>query len=127
MPVPVKKKKKSAKRVRAGRRSQRKGKQYQKVIADIVSEHLGIPPEEFYSALAGLTGPDVAASRVARRLFPFAVETKDCKSVSMPQWLAEAEANADGAELPFALIFKLHGRRRNYITLELEEFLKWVK
>lgn len=119
--------KKAKKRLpaRAGRLSQRKGKQYQKEIAERIASALGLPAEEFYSAMAGTTGVDISASRAAVGDFPFAVETKNCRHVSMPQWLAEAEANADGAGLPFLLVFKLHGRRRNYITMDLEEFLRW--
>lgn len=113
-------------RVRAGKRARAKGKLFQKEIANVIAERIGVPPEEFYSSCAGLTGPDATASREARRRFPFALEEKNCKQVNLASWLAEAEANAEGAGLPFALVFKLHGRRRNYIVLELEEFLKWV-
>ncbi len=111
---------------RVGKRSRAKGKAYQKEVARVISEHFGLPEEEVYSAMAGLTGADVGLSRAAKKLFPFAVESKDCKQINLASWLAEAEANADGVGLPFALIFKLHGRRRNYVVLDLDEFLQWL-
>lgn len=118
--------KKKRSRSAIGRRNRQKGKEYQKHIAEVLGDALGLPEDEVFSALSGTTGADVRGSREFKRLFPFASETKDCKQISMPAWIAEARANAEEEELPFALIFKTYRRKGDFVVLDLKEFLKWV-
>jgi hypothetical protein len=106
-----------------GRLARQKGKVYQKYICTVLARRFGLPPEELYSAMAGVTGSDATLSREARKHWPFSTEVKNCRVLNIRAWIEQAERDAKRDARPFALIFKPFKGRTDYVCLELDEFL----
>lgn len=95
----VKKLQRSMKTIKP-RSAKNKGMEWQKEVCSIISELTNIPFEqsddlcEIHSRESGLNGTDVILRGKARELFPFDVECKNCKSLSLHEWIRQAEMNS---------------------------------
>lgn len=83
------------------RSAKNKGLEWQKEVCSIISRITGIAYDqqsddcEIHSRESGLSGVDVVLRGRAKKAFPYAVECKNCNSISLPEWVRQAEANSD--------------------------------
>ena len=107
------------------RSAKNKGKRLQNKVRDVILEKFDkLEPDDVRSITMGDAGEDILLSPAARRLFPFSVECKAQESLSIWSALEQAESNA-GKHIPL-LVFK-RNRSKTYVTIELEEFIKFIK
>jgi len=83
------------------RSAKNKGLDWQKEVCAIVSRITGIEYVqqsddcEIHSRESGLNGVDVILRGEAKKKFPFCIECKNSKSISLPEWVRQAESNCD--------------------------------
>lgn len=83
------------------RSAKNKGLDWQKEVCDFVSRVTGIPYDQkndncdIHSRESGLNGTDVILRGKAKEAFPFSIECKNCKNISLPEWTRQAESNCD--------------------------------
>jgi len=83
------------------RSAKNKGLEWQKeicqVIADITGEEFDQSKDDcnIHSRESGLSGTDIILRGAAKEKFPYSVECKNCKSISLPMWISQAESNCD--------------------------------
>ena len=91
-------------------------------ILDLFKEEL--EPDDVRSTSMGASGEDVQLSPLARRKFPFSIETKNQEKLNLWTALIQAEANAKD-NIPL-LVFK-RNRSKAYACLELDDFFKIIE
>ena len=109
-----------------GRTSQSVGRRWQKVVALILSYVTKVHKDEFFSNQGGDKGDeDVHMSARARDCFPFWIECKSTKTLSVKEWLRKLDEDREAAqcELPGIVISKLYGTSRALVMIELPDFL----
>ncbi len=109
-----------------GRTRQKKGKGFQHAVARCLAYITGLTFEDFVSNHGGKSGEvDIYRSREARRRWPFRTETKNCKALSLPEWIRKLDADAmeDGCSEPGIIVYKLFRTSRVRVDLDFEEFL----
>lgn len=114
------------KRSRRGRTSQGKGKAWQHVVAKILSIATGCDKKDFHSNHGGVKGEeDVHRSEAARKAFPFWLEVKNQKALSIPNWWAKLKEDRDkeGCSDPGIIVSRLYGTSEALVTLSLPDFL----
>ncbi|MCQ2086627.1 MAG: hypothetical protein MJZ37_00925 [Bacilli bacterium] len=83
------------------RSAKNKGMEWQKEICSFISGLIGIEYDQksddclIHSRESGLSGTDVVLRGKAKELFPYSVECKNCKSISLPEWIRQADSNSD--------------------------------
>lgn len=83
------------------RSAKNKGLEWQKEICSFISGLIGIEYDQksddclIHSRESGLSGTDVVLRGKAKELFPYSVECKNCKSISLPEWIRQADSNSD--------------------------------
>lgn len=83
------------------RSAKNKGMDWQKEICSLISELTGIEYDQknddclIHSRESGLSGTDVVLRGEAKEKFPYSVECKNCKTLSIPDWIRQADNNAD--------------------------------
>lgn len=83
------------------RSAKNKGMEWQKEICGVISDVTGIEYDQskddclIHSRESGLSGTDVILRGEAKEKFPFSIECKNCKSLSLPDWIRQANANSD--------------------------------
>lgn len=108
------------------RSSQAKGKGWQKAVARILSYVTEVDKDEFFSNHGGDKGDeDIHMSTKARRCFPFWIECKNTRVLSIKAWLQKLDEDRKeaGCEEPGLIISKLSGTSRALVTIELPDFL----
>ena len=81
-----------------------KGKDWQKEICQMISKITRIPfdqasdKSQIRSREASLNGTDVVLSGRAAQKFPFCVECKNAESISLADWVRQAQSNADSGD-----------------------------
>ena len=81
-----------------------KGKDWQREICQMISKITKIPfdqssdKSEIRSREASLNGTDVALCGRAAEKFPFCVECKNAESISLAEWVRQAQSNADSGD-----------------------------
>ena len=73
----------------------------------------------------GQAGVDVILRGEAKRLFPFAVETKACETWNVHQWIDQAKSNIDGFKT-WLLIAK-RSREKPVVIMDVDFFLELYK
>lgn len=120
----VTKKQQTSKR---NRNNGKKGKKWQKGVAEILSAVTGCDVKDFYSTQGGDKGAeDVNRSKAAREAFPFWIECKNTQTLQIPKWWAKlnedrAEAKCDD---PGIIISKLSGTSEALVTMSLTSFVE---
>lgn len=81
------------------RSAKNKGLEFQKKIAQVISELIGIEASQdddslIMSRLSSQNGTDIILRGKAQELFPYSCECKNCSSVSLPAWVAQAKQNS---------------------------------
>jgi hypothetical protein len=111
---------------RLGRRSKQKGKAFEKAVAEAVAEWLGLPIEDVTRARSGKDECDIGLSREALEKFPYWIECKNHKTLSIPSWLKqanEAVKRLNTKQTPI-IVFKQHGDGTMYVCLDFFTFMK---
>ncbi len=86
------------------RSAKQKGLDWQKEVCALVSDITGIEYNqqddtcEIHSRESGLNGTDVILRGKAKEKFPFSIECKNCKTISLPDWVRQAESNCDALD-----------------------------
>ena len=86
------------------RSAKRKGLDWQKNVCRIISNITGIKYDqaddscEIHSRESGLSGADIILRGKAKAMFPYSVECKNAKTISLPEWIRQAESNCDGLD-----------------------------
>jgi len=123
-------KKKPVKKRRITIRSgKNKGKRFQNWIASQFSNISGIPwgqDEDIESRIMGQSGTDIIfRSKIARGLFPFSIEAKNCEQFSLPSWVEQAKKNE--AKDTSWLLFITKNRFDKIVVMDADLFFKLLK
>ena len=112
-----------------GKTSRRKGASYERVVAQLLKTFWG---EEFRrTPLSGgwskktITGDIIPVDR-PKDNFPFSIECKNQKSVSIPAWLSQAKSDCPKTKLPL-LMFHLCRDTDEYVCLKASDFCYLIK
>jgi len=107
-----------------------KGKRFQNWIAEQFSNVSGGMPwgvdEEIESRIMGQAGTDIIfRSKAAKKLFPYAIEAKNCETWHLPKWIDQAKRNiAEGTDW---LLFVTKNRYNNLVVMDTDLFFKLLK
>ena len=110
--------------------SKAKGKAWEKEVAGMISEVIGLPLEDVQNARSGIKESDIQLSSEARRRFPYHIECKDWKKAELRQWVNQMERDLKihrdrGTHYKAGLVvFKLFGDRTPYALLRFDHLLK---
>lgn len=121
-----KKVKKSMQQIKP-RSAKNKGLNFQKKIAAYIGSLIGIEASQdddslIQSRLAGQNGTDIILHKEAKALFPFAVECKDCSSISLPSWIAQAKQNETEKEKFLLFIHSQLLDEKDIVVMSLDTF-----
>jgi len=114
----------------SGARSKRKGKEWEKAVAQLVAGWLGLDEADVVRARSGKDECDIGLSAEARRRLPVWLECKNHKTLSIPAWLRQAqeavERSIKRGEPPTEpmVVFKQHGNTTPYVVMRLEHYLE---
>ena len=78
-----------------------KGHEWQKEICEMISRITKIPfdqssdESQIRSHEGSLNGADIVLTGAAKAKFPYCVECKNAAAISLPEWVRQAESNAD--------------------------------
>jgi len=108
-----------------------KGHEWQKEICEMISRITGVPFEQssdtsqIRSREASLNGTDVILTGEAKEKFPYSIECKNCSSISLPDWVRQAEENSEKKDdwLLFIKSPLLTTKKIAVLPLSLFEFL----
>ena len=103
-----------------------KGGAFQRQIKEMLMEKFASQLEEgdIKSAVMGESGIDIKLSPAAQKLFPWAVEAKRTEKVSLPQWWAQAEANATDKLKPLVITKQNH--KDALVIMKLDDFIDLI-
>jgi hypothetical protein len=103
-----------------------KGRRLQNKIRDVLLEHFSdkLEPDDIRSQIMGMSGEDIVLSPAARKLIPYSFECKNQEKLNI--WSSLEQADSNSGNYPPVLIFK-RNRSKTYVTIELEEFIKFIK
>lgn len=107
------------------RSAKNKGSRLQKWCAEKISKLLGIPcgrDELICSREMGQQGTDVKLIGKAKKLFPFAIENKNCEKWAFPKWIEQAKSNQEKGT-DWLLIVKKN-RHEPIAVMDAEVFFK---
>lgn len=82
--------------------ARRKGQDWQKECCKMIAEATGVPFDpagdtcEIRSRESARAGCDIILAGRAAELFPWKVECKNAKTLSLPEWIRQAESNSGG-------------------------------
>ena len=76
-----------------------KGREGQKLVAGMICQWLGLPPEDVRSRPMGSPGADIMLSERAMRAIPFDIEVKSLAAFSAFKILQQAEARSEDPPL----------------------------
>ena len=83
------------------RSAKNKGLDWQKETCSVISEITGIEYEQksddcdIHSRESSLNGVDIILRGKAKKLFPYCIECKNAKNISLAEWARQAESNCD--------------------------------
>ena len=100
----------------------RKGANFQKSTAKDIQKTIDLGEDDVYSCHGGKTEADVKLSAEAKRRYPYHTECKNQKTLRIPSWIRQSEADAATGMEP-TVVFKLPGGRKKYIILAFSHWL----
>lgn len=103
-----------------------KGRLLQNVVRDkILDMYPQLEPEtDVRSALMGETGEDVKLSKKARQLFPYSVECKSLKTISVFRHYEQCTKNCPQGATPLVVIKE--NRKKPLAVVDFEYFMEMV-
>lgn len=119
---------KSLKKIKP-RSAKNKGLNYQKKIACVIGEIIGIEATQsddslIQSRLSSQNGTDIIFHGEAKEKFPYSVECKSCSSISLPAWIRQAKENETEKEKWLLFIHSPKLDDKDVVTMSLETFKK---
>lgn len=115
------------------RSAKNKGMEWQKEICHFISELISEPYDQrddncnIHSRECGLNGVDIILRNSAREKFNFAVECKNCNTISLASWIEQAKANATSGNWILFVKSKILNNEK-IVVLSLDSFKKiWEK
>lgn len=124
--------KKHEENVKRGKKSRRKGGQYERDIADIIGEKINVklkrtPQSGGFAKNCDKADDfrgDITIVDNTKQLL-LHIECKNHKTWSLPSWLSQAESDCPKGRTP-VVIFHKYGTSKDYVCLSLEDFLELV-
>lgn len=102
-----------------------KGRRHQQWVRDKILEQFPkLEPADVRSTGMGQNGEDIQLSPAARKLFPYSVECKSLKSISVYKFIEQAEANCPDKAEPIAIIKA--DRQKPLAVMDAEHFFKLI-
>ena len=102
-----------------------KGRRHQQWVRDqILALFPKLEPDDVRSTSMGAGGEDVLLSPAARKLFPYSVECKSLKSISVYKFMEQAEANCPSNAEPIAIIKA--DRQKPLAVIDAEHFFQLI-
>lgn len=116
---------------RRGRRSKRKGKRFEKTVADETADWLGVTSgitadDDVQRTRSGGDDCDVGLSEEVQLVFPYWLECKDHKTLAIPAWIKqvkEAQKRNKDTREP-VIVFKQYGDGQKYAIVRFECFME---
>lgn len=119
---------------RRGRRNKQKGRQFERAVAQVIMDFFGLPETDVLNSRSGKKEPDIHMSAAAYEQCPLHLEAKNSKTLSIPAWIRQAEADAasvgsEGRPYPATpvVVFKQHGDSQMYAVVDFKTLLAFVK
>ena len=117
---------KSMKKIKP-RSAKNKGLQFQKKIACVIGELIGIEASQdddslIQSRLSSQNGTDIILHGIAKDKFPYSVECKDCSSISLPAWISQAKENETEREKWLLFIHSQILDEKDIVVMSLDSF-----
>lgn len=109
---------------RRSRTGRARGRKFEKSTAEDIRAALGAHPEDVKRTPASVGGKDIILHHALRERFPYGVECKDTKTLSVPAWLQQAEDNAEKDESIPIVVFKLPRNAKKYVIVPFDHFLE---
>lgn len=113
------------------RSAKNKGMEWQKEVCQFISKITGVEFNQkddncdIHSRESGLNGTDVILRGIARAKFPFDIECKNCKNISLPMWISQAENNSPNND--WILFIKSNSlSTKKIIVMSLDTFEKAI-
>ncbi len=107
--------------------AKQKGRRAAVEICNLIYKHIpDLEPGDLYATPSGVNGEDVVRSAKAKRVFPFAIESKNQEALQIWAALEQAKSHVpegDTSGQTPALIFR-RNRSELHICLRFEDFLK---
>lgn len=102
-----------------------KGRRHQQWVRDKILELFPkLEPDDVRSTSMGAGGEDVQLSPAARKLFPYSVECKALKSISVYKFMEQAQANCPDTAEPIAIVKA--DRQRPLAVIDAEHFFTLI-
>ena len=102
-----------------------KGRLHQQWVRDkILALFRKLEPSDVVSTGMGQAGEDVRLSPAARKLFPYSVECKSLKALSIYKIMRQAEANCPTKAEPVAIVKA--NREKPLAIIDAEHFFKLI-
>ena len=103
-----------------------KGRRLQQWVRDcILAAFPKLHTDDVRSTSMGAGGEDVLLSKAARDLFPYSVECKSLKLVSIYRHIDQASSNCPKGALPLVVIKA--DRRKPVVVVDAEHFFEIIK
>jgi len=102
-----------------------KGRRHQQWVRDqILALFPKLEPDDVRSTSMGAGGEDVQLSPAARRLFPYSVECKALKNISVYKFMEQAASNCPQKAEPIAIIKA--DRQKPLAVMDAEHFFELI-
>lgn len=103
-----------------------KGRNWQKSIAQFLTENLGLEEGDIVSRPMGSPGADLMMSPTAKRKFPVTIEAKKTASDPGRKAMKQAQFNASKGTIG-AVVWQTNGEGgiKGEIRFDLKEFISW--
>lgn len=112
------------------RSAKNKGLEWQKETCEIVSRITGIPYDqksdecEIHSRESGLSGVDIILRGEAKKRFPFCIECKNAKTISLAEWVKQAQDNCNESDNWLLVIKSPILPMKKIVVMSLSKFEK---
>lgn len=117
---------------RRGRSAKAKGKAWEKEVAEIIGNAIGMPSTDVFNSRSGVKECDVQLSLQARSRFPHYLECKNEKRPRVPAWVAQmtedqkiARKRGKSSKLGI-VVFKVHGNRTPFALVAFRDILPYI-
>lgn len=102
-----------------------KGRRLQQLVRDkILKTYPSLEPDDCKSTAMGQNGEDVQLSPAARRLFPYSIECKSRKTLSLYDWYEQARNNSNKSE-PLLIVKKDYSKP--LVVIDMEHFFNLME
>ena len=104
--------------------AKQKGRKLQQWMRDLLTEKLGVHPEDIESRSMGSQGEDLIMARAAREKFPLSIECKNQESVNV--WKSYEQAAENSGEYEPVVVIK-RNQSKPLVVIDAEYFVSMFK